>query len=702
MLVAEQPALTLLIAPPGFGKTSLLADWADVDRRPFAWLTIDLQDNDQTVLWTYIGAALGRVVDDGRLASRLIGLAREADPAAAMAAELDASGAECVLAIDDYHLLEGDDCHDTVMRFVELAPPGVQVAISTRNDPPLPIARLRAAGELIELRATDLQFGPDESEDFLNRSLAMRLDPEAVRILHERTEGWPAGLYLAYLSMRASDDRRAFLETFGASNRHVIDYLTEQVLMALDPEALRFMLTTSIVDTICGSLADALTGGTNAAQRLADLERANVFITPLDDRREWYRYHHLLAELLRSELEKRHPNEVQLLHDRAANWYATHALPARAVRHAIEAGDLDLAARVISENYLRFIEWGRMATIVGWLDSLPAEAIEADRRLGVVRAWTLHFMGRHEEGQAALAAAIRAPAAPGPMPDGASSIDATAALIGAAFPGDDVGRMLVSAQRAFEFEANRDSPWRVTVQVLLGFALVRAGRFDEAREPLRVGADRAADGEMWMDAVGARSLLARVEIESGDPALAEELAREALQMGETTGIASTPTYTYGRMILGIVLGRRGDARGADEELTWALPGMRALGEPLSIAETILALGQARRALGRRDEAAALLREADFLIDSMRDPGVLDVMRKLPAAPRGRPASDQVSRRELEVLEAMAAGASKREAADRLFVSYNTVHSHVRSIYQKLGAHSLSEAVAKARQRGLMN
>ena len=702
LLVAERPALTLLVAPPGFGKTSLLADWSDLDSRPFAWLTIDHQDNDQTVLWTYVGAALGRVIDDGRMTSRLIGLAREADPAAAVAAELDASDAECVLVLDDYHLLESDECHDSVMRLVELSPPGVLVVISTRNDPPLPIARLRATGELIELRATDLQFGPDESEDFLNRCLAMRLDPEAVRILHERTEGWPAGLYLAYLSMRASDDRRSFVETFGASNRHVIDYLTEQVLIALDPDVLHFMLTTSIVDTVCGSLADALTGRAGSAQRLVELERANVFITPLDDRRDWYRYHHLLAELLRIELERRHPDEVSLLHQRAATWYAANALPERAVRHAISAGDLDLAARVISENYLRFIEWGRMATLIGWLESLPPEAIEADRRLGVVRAWTMHFLGRRDEAQAALAAAIRAPAAAGPMPDGTSSIDATAALMGAAFPGDDVGRMLASAQRAFELEANRDSPWRVTVHVLLGFALVRAGRFEEAREPLRVGADLATEGEMWMDAVGARSLLARVEIESGDPVLAEELAREALLLGETTGLVSTPTYAYGRVILGMVLGRRGDARGADEELTQALPEMRAFGQPLSIAETVLSLGQARRALGRRDEGAALLREADFLIDSLQDPGVLEVMRKQPAAPRGRPAWDQVSRRELEVLQAMAGGASKREAADQLFVSYNTVHSHVRSIYQKLEAHSLSEAVSKARQRGLMD
>ena len=703
MLAESRPSLALVVAPPGFGKTSLLADWSEADRRSFAWLTIDIHDNDQTVLWTYIGAALGRCIADDGLGPRLEALAREADPAAAVAMELDSvGGLDCVLVLDDYHLLESDDCHDSILRFVELAPRHVQVVISARTDPPLPIARLRAAGDLLELRATDLQFVSDESEAFLNGSLGLRLDTHSVEILHERTEGWPAGLYLAYLSMRTIEDRRGFVETFGASNRHVIDYLTEQVLIALDPYALQFMLTTSIVDTVCGSLADAITGESGSAQRLADLERANVFISPLDDRREWYRYHHLLVELLRIELDRRHPDLVALLHQRAATWYAEHSLPDQAVRHAMTAGDIDLVARVISENYLRFIEWGRMATLVGWLDDLPPEAIEADRRLGVVKAWTMHFLGRHDEGKAALAAAIRSPTAAGPMPDGASSIDATAALIGAAFPGDDVGGMLSAARRAFELEANRESPWSITVHVLLGFALVRAGQFGEAREPLRLGADVASAREMWMDAVGARSLLARVEIEIGDHALAEELAREALELAESTGIGSTPTFAYGQVILGLVLVRRGDAKAGYHEVMTSLPAIRVLGEPLSIAEALLTLGQASQALGRRDEAAAFLREAGGVIDSMRDPGVLAEMRKEAIRTRGRQPADQVSRRELEVLLTMAGGASKRQAADQLFVSYNTVHSHVRSIYQKLDAHSLPEALDRARDLGLID
>jgi LuxR family maltose regulon positive regulatory protein len=702
VLAASRPSLLLVVAPPGFGKTSLLADWADVDPRAFAWVTLDIQDNDQAVLWTYIGAALGRVVDGGRRSESFDGVAREADPAAAAAAEIDADDAELVLVLDDYHLLESDDCHDTVMRFVELSPPNVQVVISTRTDPPLPIARLRATGELLELRPTDLQFAPDESHQLLNGTLGLSLDADAVEVLHDRTEGWPAGLYLAYLSMRSSPDRGTFVETFGASNRHVIDYLTEQVLMALDPDSLRFMLATSIVDTVCGSLADAITGESGSAQRLIELERANVFITPLDDRREWYRYHHLLGELLRSEVERRQPDLVPLLRQRAALWYADHDLPDRAVRHAIAAGDLDLAARVISGDYLNLLEMGRTATLLGWLDQMPDETIEGDRRLGVVKAWTMHFLGKHEEGNAALAAAIRAPASAGPLPDGASSIDATAALIGAAFPGDDAGRMLASARRAFEYEANRSSPWRTTVHVLLGFALVRCGRFREAIDPLLTGIELATATGMWMDAVGARSLLGRAELAVGDPEAAERLAREALDVADAHGLGSTPTYAYGRAILGTILLARGAAAAAGEHLTDALPALRALGEPLSIVEALLALSQARQELGRPDEAALLFREASALMDSLLDPGVLTETRRAIALSRSRRPSDQVSPRELEVLSAMAAGASKRQAADQLFVSYNTVHSHVRSIYQKLDAHSLPEAVSKARQRGLID
>ena len=570
-LVAARPSLSLVVAPPGFGKTSLLADWADVDPRTFAWVAIDRQDNDPTVLWTYIGAALGLATGGEEAANRLGALAREPDPAAALFAELKTPAAGVVLVLDDYHVIDADECHESVMRLIELAPPGVQLAISSRTDPPLPIARLRATEQLTEFRAPDLQFTPEETATLVNTSLGLGLPSDSVTTLHERTDGWPAGLYLAYLSMRAAEDREQFVATFGGSNRHVFDYLTEQVLTALEPDTLSSCSRRRSSTRSPGSLADALTEQSGSAQRLTALERANVFIAPLDDRREVYRYHPLLSDLLQMELARRQPRRLPVLHRRAATWYdrAGDAEPRRPPR------DQGRRCRPRGRHRGQELPPGDPVGPDGDADRLarrlgPA-AVAADRRLGVVKAWTMHFLGRHAEGDAALAAARRAPGR-GAMPDGASSIEATAALIGAAFPGGDVGRMLDCAQRAFALEGSRDSPWRVTVHGLLGFALVRAGRYAEAMAPLRTATQIAVASESWMDAVGSRSLLARAEVEVGDAARAEHIAREAIGLGELHGLRQTPTDAYARAMLGTVLVRRGKVEAGERWLAQAVPG----------------------------------------------------------------------------------------------------------------------------------
>jgi LuxR family maltose regulon positive regulatory protein len=701
LLQARRCSLALIVAPPGFGKTTLLADWVESDQRPVAWVSIEPQDNDRTVLWTYVTAALSGAIDDQRVAARLSSVPRQEDPAGSLARELEGIASEIVVVLDDYHLIESGPCHDSVMRFAELAPAGIELVVSTRVDPPLPVARLRAAGELLELRTSDLQFTLDETDQFLNRTLGLGLDPNATAKLHARTEGWPAGLYLAYLSLQATPDRKRFLETFGASNRHVVDYLTEQVLMALNPESLEFMLATSIVDSVSGDLADALTDARDSATTLVKLERANVFITPLDERREWYRYHQLLRELLRIELGHRPPEHVAALHQRAAAWYAAHGDHDRTVRHAVAAGDKELAARVISQNYLWLIEWGQIATLVGWLNAVGGAAIEADRRLGVVDAWTKHFLGRHAEGDAALAAATKAPHA-APLPDGASSIESTAALIGAAFPGADVGRMLTSARRAFELESERQSPWRVTVHTQLGFALVRAGQFEEAREPLEIGARLARQGRMWMDAVGAETLLSRIELEAGNTPVAERHARDAAELARAHGIAETAGGAYARAALGIVHVRQGHRAEGERLIADSLPAIRAFGEPLALAEVLIDLAIARRSMGLRAEAAAIEREAAGIVDSAADPGVLRQAVRRPRQPRAAAFTTPLSPRELDVLMLLSRGLSNREVASALFVSYNTVHTHVRAIYRKLNVQTRTEAATRAREGGLIN
>jgi LuxR family maltose regulon positive regulatory protein len=701
-LVQARAKLVLVVASPGFGKTSLLADWAEHDLRPFAWVTLDRGDSDPAVFWSYIAAALAAARNEPIAPDRLAALARDADPAATLARELDAVEDEIVLALDDYFLVEGHACHDSLLRFIQLAPPTIQVVIASRLEPALPIARMRAGGQVVDIGTPELRFTPDESQMFLNESLGLGLEPQLVRVLHDRTEGWPAGLYLAYLSLRGARDRAMFVTRFGASNRHVGDYLTEQVLAAQEPETLGFMLATSVVDQVCGPLADALIDSGDSAVRLAELERANVFLTPLDENREWYRYHHLLRELLLLELRKQSPESEAALHVRASEWFEAAGDADRAIRHAIDAGDTQRAARLISANYMLRLELGQLATIASWLDRLGDDVIEADARLGIVKAWTMHFLGRHAEAWSAMAAARRS-GFHGELPDGTSSVESSASVMAAAFPGGDVGAMLEAARRAFELESDR-AVWRVTVRVLLGFALVREGSFAEAEPHLTTGEELAIQANLWMDAVGARSLRARVAIEQGETRAALELARSAVELAEETGIGPTAPGGFARSILGAVLVRTNDPEDGIMVLNEALAGLRRFGEPLPLAEALLALAEAHNALGNDQHAALTLSEADALIDAMTDPGALRDTRRAVATAierRSQKTDKALSRREMEVLRLLAAGLSKRDVATRLFVSYNTVHSHVRTIYRKLGVGTRAEAVALARRQGIV-
>jgi LuxR family transcriptional regulator, maltose regulon positive regulatory protein len=703
MLVEARPRLVLLVAPPGFGKSTLLAEWAERDQRPFAWLLADEQDDDPTVLWTYMAAAVANALDEEMANERIRGIARDEAPEATLAQELETSGREIVIAIDDCFQIRDDRSHAALFRFIELAPSNVEIAIASRVDPPFPLARLRASGDVLELRAPDLRFTLDESRRLLNQSLSLDLDPQLVRKLHDRTEGWPAGLYLAHLGIRSATDRAKFVRRFGASNRYVGDYLNEQILASLDEETLRFMLRTSVADRISGPLADALTDREDSAERLAKLEQANVFLQPLDETSEWFRYHSLLRELLHIELRRRWPAEERVLHSVASEWFEQAGDADRAVSHAIDAGDVDDAARLIGANYLHRIEWGRIATVEGWLRRLGDDVVENDGRLAVVKVWTMHFLGRHDEADRALEAAERAAPA-GPLPDGASSLESTIALVHAAFPGGDVGHMLAGAQRAFELESARQSPWRVSVHVMLGLALVRAGRFAEAGRYLTKGQELAHRERMRMDEVGARALLARVAFETGDHELALERARRAVALAARSAMTRAHSGALARTVLGMTLMAMGRAAEAEAILSGAVRDVRAMREPFVIADLMLALGRAQHALGRTADAGRCLAEAERIIEDMPDPG--DLRRTWREATRRivrrgvRPGED-LTDRELEVLRLVAAGLSTRESAGRLFVSFNTVHTHLRTIYQKLGVGSRAEAISRASEMGLL-
>jgi LuxR family maltose regulon positive regulatory protein len=707
----SHPGTTLVVAPAGFGKSTLLAQWAPAAGQPVAWVSLDEGDNDPVLLWSYILAALDGLdgLDGPDGVDALDGPGGRASPdilgttVPGVLNRLDRSGEAVVLVLDDYHAITNPACHRSVELLVQRLPANVRLVVSTRAEPPLGLGRLRTTGQLQVIGRDDLSFTRAEADYLLNADLGLDLSAGAVRVLHERTEGWPAGLYLAYLSLRDAKDREAAVAQFRGSSRNVVDYLTEVALDTLDPATRDFMVETSVLDRLCGPLCDAVTGRGDSGDLLEELARANHLVVALDDHRVWYRYHRLLADLLRDELGRHRTSRLRrLLHARASDWLVGAGRTGEAIHHVVAADELERATELITTSYLPTIEWGGHATVAGWLDTFPRSAVVRDARLSVVEAWVMSFLNRPDEAEAALSHALAAGYV-GPLPDGASSVEASAALVRAGFPQGHVGDMLAAARRAFEREGRRDSPWKVTVHVQLGWALRLVGRPREARPLLERGAALAPLGEQWLDAVGARCLLAWLALDLGDPGRAEEWGREAVELARLHRLPDRRVDGYAQATLGAALARTGNVDEGGRLLDAGLDRMRDDALPLLLVEVLVAAATVHRDRGDRSGADRLAAEAQALVDGCPDPGVLrDKVAAVTAGPGGQAGNRpfDLTNRELDVLQLLDQGFSKREMADELFVSYNTIHTHARSIYRKLGASSRSEAIARARERGL--
>jgi LuxR family maltose regulon positive regulatory protein len=706
--LASHRGPVLVVAPPGFGKSTLLGQWHEAAELPLAWVSLDAADNDPVLLWNYVVAAL-QAIEPAVPLTPPAGPLGEQDFVQAIVPrllnELASLESDVVLVLDDYHAITSSACHRSVELFLTREPTNVRIVVSSRVDPPFPLGTLRARGELLELREADLVFSPHETKRFLNDALGLGLSPRAAATLHEHAEGWPAALYLAYLSLRDERDRERAVAGFGGSTRPVSDYLTEVALDALAPAVRDFLVETSILDRMCGPLCDATTGRSGSADLLVELEHANLFLTALDDHREWYRYHHLFADLLRAELHGRSTDLRVELHRNAFAWLADAGHVGEAIRHAVQAGEVDAAARLVAESYLSTIEWGGYATVAAWLQAFPRRVVVSDARLSVVEAWVASFQWRRDDAQLALQNAIDA-GYEGPLPDGASSIEATAALLRAGFPWGDVGEMLTAARRAFELEGQSDSMWRVTVHVQLGWALALAGRSEEARPLLQRGAALAPRTEQWLNAVGADCLLALLYLEADDLASAERWARRAVGVVQSQGLADTATGAWAGATLGAVLAQGRDRVEGERLLSLGIDRMRRGSEPLLVIQVLLALAGVLGARGAVDDERRALAEAKDLIDDCADPGVFghrweEISRSLAAATRPVSNGMELTKRELEILRLLPTRLSQREIGRRLFVSYNTVHTHIRSIYRKLGVSSRIDAVERAREIGLL-
>ncbi len=379
----------LVCAPAGFGKTVLLADWARGGGRPVAWLGLDGGDSDPARFWRYAVAALDRARPG--LAERVGPLPSGSFEGLVMALinELaaDPGPDEVLLVLDDYHLVDSGPVHESVAFLLENLPSGLRVVVSGRADPPLPLARLRARGQLAELRAADLRFTPEEAAALLGETAGPDLPGTAVAALVARTEGWAAGLQLAGLSLRGHADPAGVVAAFSGSHRFVLDYLADEVLDGQPGQVREFLLDTSVLERLTGELCDAVTGRAGSQVMLADIERAGLFLVPLDEVRGWWRYHHLFADLLRARLQAEQPGRVQALHRAAAAWCEEHDLADDAVRHALAAGDPAWAARLVERHVETLLGRSEGETLRRWLAALPAESVRARPRLCLAQAY---------------------------------------------------------------------------------------------------------------------------------------------------------------------------------------------------------------------------------------------------------------------------------------------------------------------------
>jgi LuxR family transcriptional regulator, maltose regulon positive regulatory protein len=623
---ALEGELTLVCAPAGFGKTALLADWARRDPRPVAWLSLDEGDNDPARFWRHATAALDRVrpVDADRVATLLEDLQPTSFEAVvtALVNELAGVAEEVVLVLDDYHLIQAAPVHASVGFLLEHLPAQLRLVLASRADPPLPLARLRARGQLTELREHDLRFSPQEAAELLRAAVGAELPEAAVAALGERTEGWVAGLQLAALSLQGRTDVAAFVAGFSGSHRYVLDYLAEEVLDRQPDYLVRFLLATSVLERLCGSLCEAVTGRADSQQLLEQVERANLFLVPLDEVRGWWRYHQLFADLLRARLQQQQPERVPELHRAAAAWCEQHGLVDDAIRHALAAGEDVWAARLIERHFDARYGAGEDATLRRWLRALPAELVRARPRLCLAQAVAAVTAVRLEAAASLLDDADQALAARGHQPEepyepsvGRAASVLTNVPAGIALARAILARLHGDAERTTEFSRQAlaelgEGEWmlRSLVDWYLAVAEWLRGRMVEAEQALTglVAQQRAA---------GARYLarlcydLGQVQLARGHLGAALGTYRQLLEATAVSGQPALPAAGIAHVGMAEVLYERGELDAALDHATQGVGVSRQLGWARPLGAGLAILARLRRAQGDRAGALAAIQEA---------------------------------------------------------------------------------------------
>jgi LuxR family maltose regulon positive regulatory protein len=807
--------LTLVSAPAGFGKTTLVGDWTSRHSQ-VGWLSLDAGDNAPPRFLTHLWAALPGI----RVAPPAADVPTTAALTAVVNDYADQPESNAVLVLDDYHVIESLEVHEALAFLLDNLPDQLHLVVSTRADPPFPLARLRSRGQLTEVRVDELRFSAAEAGAFLNDVMGLQLAPEDVRALDGRTEGWVAGLQLAALSLQGVGDVAGFIEAFTGSHRFVIDYLADEVLARLPMAVREFLLRTAVLDRLTASLCDAVTGQTDSAQLLDELDRGNVFLVALDAGRTTYRYHHLFRDVLQARLLAEHPEELPQLHRAASDWYAERQLAPEAVRHALAAGDHERAGRLIEGAVPEVRRARQDALLLEWIGSLPDTVLRRNPALCVVSAWSAMTAGeldvmaaRLDDAEAALAAGTRDPELAETWADTEDLRTAPAMILiyraALAQARGDTAATVLAAQRALELAGPDDHFVRGAAGGFLALSAWADGDVADALSTYSTAVRELHAAGNLVDEQDSAVVLGDLWLAAGRPSRARQTFERALALATRNG-APYPRVTADLHVGLAELDRElGDLAGAEAQLETA----RVLAEHGSITENrhrwYVAMAQVRVARGDFTDALRLLDEAErryrpgsypdvrpiaairarvhlaagdlvaaeawardvpddvcYLNEyarltlvrvlirrgddvqeqldrlhadadgrragSLLEIGVLralahhvrgepyeSVLREaLDAAPEpgqyrrlladegltlgdASPLIDPLTEREVDVLRLLDTELTGPEIARRLYVSLNTLRTHTKRIFTKLGATTRAGAVRRAREHGLL-
>jgi len=639
--------LTLISAPAGFGKTTLVSEWVASCDQKVAWLSLDEGDNDPASFLAYLVAALQTI--KAEIGTGILGALQSPQPPpiesilTALLNEITTVQDHFVLVLDDYHVMDSKPVDEAFAFLLEHLPPQMHLVITTREDPHLPLARLRARGQLTELRAADLRFTPAEAAEFLNQVMGLNLSAEDITALETRTEGWIAGLQLAALSMQGLQDAASFIRSFTGSHHFVLDYLMEEVLQQQSESIQTFLLRTSILDRLCGPLCDAVLGPPSASgqETLEYLERANLFIVPLDNERRWYRYHHLFADVLRMHLTAEQPDQVSAMHRRASEWYEHNGSTDNAIRHALAAEDFARAANLVELVMPAMNRSRQFATLLGWLKALPDELVRVRPVLSVGYALVLMSCGENESVEprlrdaegwldttADMHARPESPAAGMIVVDEEEfrRLPGMIALFrgGQALARGDMPETVKNAQRVLDLAPEDDLLMLGGAASQLGIASWASGDLDAARRMTADGTENVRLAGYISSAIGGAIVLADIQIAQGHLHEAMTTYERALQWATEPGAPVLQGAADMYVGMSDLYREHNDLKTATQHLLTSQALGELAGLPQNPYRWCAAMARIQEAQGDLDGALDLLEQAERLYDSNLSPNVRPV------------------------------------------------------------------------------